>query len=186
MLLMMMMMMLLLLFLGKNSQGIKILSRTMTNSIPALSILLAFSLIGIVFFGAVIFFFEEGSFVVNTDYPNGEYLRPSISGYTKEASTFDSILVSMYWTVTTITTVGYGDYVPTTYAGRFVAVIAIYCGVFVFALPISVIGSNFSKEMDHEEGQNAETVADCLSELVKDYDFKVGAVAPSGNPTTNP
>ncbi len=37
------------------------------------------------------------------------------------ASQFDSILNCMYWCVVTITTVGYGDYVATSYLGRFVS-----------------------------------------------------------------
>ena len=47
--------------------------------------------------------------------------------------------------VTHSTTTGYGDMVPYTYIGRMLATFYMYTGVFVLALPISVIGNNFEK-----------------------------------------
>lgn len=42
--------------------------------------------------------------------------------------------------------IGYGDMYPTTSTGRFVAIILMYCGLIVLALPISVLGSAFTEE----------------------------------------
>ena len=54
----------------------------------------------------------------------------------------------MYWVVVCITTVGFGDMFPTTPWGRVVACIAMYSGVLVLALPISVMGSTFTREYE--------------------------------------
>jgi voltage-gated potassium channel len=60
---------------------------------------------------------------------------------------FSSIPASMWWGVTTLTTVGYGDVYPVTYVGRiFGAVIAIL-GIGMFALPTGIRASGFSEEM---------------------------------------
>lgn len=45
---------------------------------------------------------------------------------------------------TTLTTTGYGDIVPQTYQGKFVAGILMLFAMVTMALPISVIGANFT------------------------------------------
>ena len=44
----------------------------------------------------------------------------------------------MWFTITTISTVGYGDRVPTTPVGRFVTIVAIIWGAYLMALFIAV------------------------------------------------
>ena len=41
-------------------------------------------------------------------------------------------------------TVGYGDYYPRSTLGYLLAGLSMMCGILVIALPITVIGSNFS------------------------------------------
>jgi hypothetical protein len=68
--------------------------------------------------------------------------------------------------VITVTTVGYGDIAPTTPPGRLVAALLAYAGILSIAMPVTIIGNNFSKqytklyeerggrfEMDEEAGQ---------------------------------
>jgi len=52
---------------------------------------------------------------------------------------FVSIPVSIYWAVVTITTVGYGDLVPQTPAGRFVASFGMLVGYSIIAVPTAII-----------------------------------------------
>ena len=44
--------------------------------------------------------------------------------------------------------VGYGDALPTTIPGKICAALCIVVGIMVMALPISVIGTNFSQAWD--------------------------------------
>jgi voltage-gated potassium channel len=54
---------------------------------------------------------------------------------------FVSIPMSIYWAVVTITTVGYGDVVPGTPMGRFIASIGILVGYSILAVPTAIITS---------------------------------------------
>ena len=52
---------------------------------------------------------------------------------------FDSIPMSIYWAVVTITTVGYGDLVPQTATGRFIAGFGMLVGYSIIAVPTAII-----------------------------------------------
>ena len=55
----------------------------------------------------------------------------------------DNIFKALYWALITLTTVGYGDYVPVTSVGHVIAGSCAVCGVIVLALPVGVIASKF-------------------------------------------
>lgn len=63
-----------------------------------------------------------------------------------EESPFYSIIHSFWYVIVTITTVGYGDLAPTTLAGKIVGSLTILNGIIVLAMPIGVVGANFSSE----------------------------------------
>jgi potassium voltage-gated channel Shaker-related subfamily A protein 1 len=50
----------------------------------------------------------------------------------------------------TMTTVGYGDMYPTTGIGKIIAVPTMLAGILIFALPITVIGSNYETAYHNE------------------------------------
>jgi voltage-gated potassium channel len=56
-----------------------------------------------------------------------------------EESGFTSIPTAMYWAVVTITTVGYGDIVPKTLAGKALAAVAMLLGYSIIAVPTSIV-----------------------------------------------
>jgi len=61
---------------------------------------------------------------------------------------FTSIPAAMWWCIVTVMMVGYGDVIPTTIPGKCTAALCIVVGIMVMALPISVIGTNFSQAWD--------------------------------------
>lgn len=54
---------------------------------------------------------------------------------------FDTIPVSIYWAIVTITTVGYGDVVPVTGIGRLVSAIGMLVGYAIIAVPTGIFTS---------------------------------------------
>ena len=153
--------------MGRNSKGVEILYKTFYTSMPALTLLAFFIALGVVLFGAVMHFIESGTYSVTQDYPNGAFLRKNNLGV-DEVSPYTSILAACYWAVVCSTTVGYGDLVPTSTAGKFIAVLCAYYGVLLLALPITVIGSNFSKLYEASHGKDDEMlVLDCLDSIAK-------------------
>ncbi|MBN1974788.1 MAG: ion transporter [Sedimentisphaerales bacterium] len=67
---------------------------------------------------------------------------------------FSSIPASMWWAITTLTTVGYGDMCPVTAFGKVLAAIIAVLGIGMFALPTGVIGAGFMEEIN----QNPKTM----------------------------
>ncbi|MGZ4885859.1 MAG: ion transporter [Halobacteriota archaeon] len=59
---------------------------------------------------------------------------------------FDSIPKVMWWSVETLTTVGYGDMVPATAAGKMLGAIIALTGVAFVALPAGILGAGFVEE----------------------------------------
>ncbi len=63
---------------------------------------------------------------------------------------FSSIPRSVYWTIVTITTVGFGDIVPITVLGQMVATLAILTGYSIIAVPTGIITSQLIDELRSE------------------------------------
>lgn len=59
---------------------------------------------------------------------------------------FSSIPETMWWSITTLTTIGYGDVYPVTEAGRILTAFISILGVGLFALPAGILASGFSAE----------------------------------------
>ena len=66
---------------------------------------------------------------------------------------FPDIPSSMWWSVVTLTTVGYGDIYPITPLGKFFASISAILGIGMFALPTGILGASFVEELQKEKMQ---------------------------------
>jgi voltage-gated potassium channel Kch len=66
---------------------------------------------------------------------------------------FYSIPIGMWWTVVTITTVGYGDIVPVGTAGLFVGSITATFGIVLIAIPASIFITSFMRMHDEKKRQ---------------------------------
>jgi voltage-gated potassium channel len=63
---------------------------------------------------------------------------------------FSSILSSMWWSVATLTTVGYGDIYPITTLGKFFGSLSAIFGVGLFAIPTAILASGFAEHESTE------------------------------------
>ena len=71
--------------------------------------------------------------------------------HTMQPEVFASIPDAMWWTMTTITTVGYGDAVPMTPLGKGFGVIVMFLGVAMFAVPTGILVSAFYQEVKRKD-----------------------------------
>ena len=57
---------------------------------------------------------------------------------------FGSIPRAMWWSIVTLTTIGYGDVFPVTLGGRMVAGVTAICGIGLIAAPTGILSAAFS------------------------------------------
>jgi hypothetical protein len=147
---------------GKGSEIMYVLFKCLQESAPAISIALFIVSLGTIAFASVFQMVEQGDYVVSREYPDGAYLRDDVFGTGRERSPFTSIPIAIYYTIVTQTTVGYGDLYPTSTGGRALATTLAHIGILVLALPISVIGSNFSVEFEKYAKKKALEARGCI------------------------
>ena len=64
---------------------------------------------------------------------------------------FESIPLSIYWAVITITTVGYGDIVPSTPIGKFIATLIMLLGYVIIAVPTGIVAVSLTAASKKQE-----------------------------------
>ena len=62
-----------------------------------------------------------------------------------QPETFKSVFHSMWWAVTTLTTVGYGDMIPLTTGGKLFTTLIVFIGMGMVAVPTGLFASALSK-----------------------------------------
>jgi len=68
-----------------------------------------------------------------------------------QPETFASVFHSLWWSVVTLTTVGYGDVVPITVGGRVFTFFVLAIGLGVVAVPAGLVASALSKAREMED-----------------------------------
>ena len=109
--------------LTRDIGGLRVLTLAIKANIKQLLLLCISVMITIVFFSAVIYHME----------------------IYREDSAFSSIPLTIWWSIITVTTVGYGDVTPTTAQGYVIASFCAVCGILLVAMPIAIVASTFSE-----------------------------------------
>jgi len=114
--------------LARYSVAMATLGRVLRNEIRALTAALII-MMGMIFIAATLLYYVERN------------VQPEA---------FQSIPHAMWWSISTLTTVGYGDVVPITGLGRILAAIIMLFGLGVYAIPIGIMASGFSDEIHRQ------------------------------------
>jgi voltage-gated potassium channel len=80
-------------------------------------------------------------------------IQITISERTVEGSNIKTFSDGLWWTVTTVTTVGYGDRYPTTTEGRFLAVLLMITGISLVGVITASVAAWFVKLSQDDSGQ---------------------------------
>jgi voltage-gated potassium channel len=70
---------------------------------------------------------------------------------------FTSIPRAMWWAVETITTIGYGDMIPTTAIGKVIGGFVAFVGICAVALPVGLVSAGFIEELNRSRAKATET-----------------------------
>ena len=106
------------------SHSFRVLRAVIKNSVRPLKAVLAFTVSYIIISALVIFHIEPG---------------------------FKDFFEALYWATVSLTTVGYGDLVPTTMLGRIVTMVSSIMGIAVIALPSGIVTAGYMKALEEEE-----------------------------------
>ncbi|XP_078382033.1 potassium voltage-gated channel subfamily A member 2-like [Oculina patagonica] len=124
--------------LSRYSKGLKVLAKTLLISGKDLPSLFAVLIINVILFSSVVYYVEND--VKDTD--------------------FESIPDAFWWTIITMTAVGYGDKVPKGALGKLIGAICAVSGIVVlFCFPTPVLLSHF-EEMYKKKPKGKETQKD--------------------------
>ena len=80
---------------------------------------------------------------------------------------FDNIPESIYWCISTISTVGYGDIVPLTGMGKFLASVLMILGYGIIAVPTGIISAEMAQRKKNVD-VNTRVCAECMNANHKD------------------
>lgn len=78
-----------------------------------------------------------------------------------QPDSFPDIPTTMWWSIVTLTTVGYGDVYPITGLGRLLAAIIAIFGIGMVALPAGIIGSGFVDEIQRKRNAQEKCCPHC-------------------------
>ena len=102
-------------------------------------------------------------------------LASSLCMYSAEHDTqpeaFANAFSGLWWSVSTMLTVGYGDIYPVTIAGQIMAIIIAFLGVGVVAIPTGIISAGFVEQ--YTKAQNAASSLEVsINTVIVDIDSK--------------
>ncbi|WP_291144617.1 ion transporter [Flavobacterium sp. UBA7680] len=98
-------------------------------------------------------------------------------------SGFTSIPMGIYWTIVTLTTVGYGDISPQSPLGQFIAALVMILGYGIIAVPTGIVTAEFAKSsLKNNTINSKKTCKKCQSQVHFDnakYCYECGTQLPN-------
>ena len=86
---------------------------------------------------------------------------------------FTTVGLGLWWAVQTVTTVGYGDHVPTDTAGRLVAAVVMLLGLAFLAVVTAAVTSSFVARATEERTRRAGRAAPATANDVRDINERL-------------
>lgn len=87
-----------------------------------------------------------------------------------QPNVFGSIPQSMWWSIVTLTTVGYGDIYPISVLGKIFAALIMVAGVGLVALPTGILASSFSDNLHRNREKLSRELREALADGIIDED----------------
>ncbi|MEN1784359.1 MAG: ion transporter [Bacteroidota bacterium] len=81
---------------------------------------------------------------------------------------FNSIPHSVYWTIVTLTTVGYGDISPETGVGQFLATFIMIIGYGIIAVPTGIVSAEYASAKEKIAHDKGRCCPSCATEILRE------------------
>jgi len=78
-----------------------------------------------------------------------------------EESGFSNIPISVYWSIVTLTTVGYGDIAPITPLGQLIASFIMILGYGIIAVPTGIVSAEYTRNSHDDVQLNTQVCRSC-------------------------
>ncbi|MBI2239686.1 MAG: ion transporter [Magnetospirillum gryphiswaldense] len=128
--------------LGRYSMAMSVMVAVARQETRAIGAVLFVMLVVLIFTSSLMYLFEH-------------HAQPHV---------FADIPTAMWWSVVTLTTLGYGDMVPITPLGRMLGGLTAILGVGMIALPAGVLASGFSEQIRQRRQEYREAVERALED----------------------
>eukprot|EP00755_Sulcionema_specki_P037574 Sspe_Gene.23023::Locus_8878_Transcript_1_1_Confidence_1.000_Length_1735::g.23023::m.23023/K04885/KCNB1; potassium voltage-gated channel Shab-related subfamily B member 1 len=141
--------------LGRQSRGVMLLVVAMRRAQLMVWYMVLLVIVTMTVTSSFMFYAElqEARF----DFERNAWMRNENSKYPDkgQAIAFQSIPATMWWSIVTLTTVGYGDMYPTTEWGKLVGGITMMAGLLVIGFPVTVLTSVFQEVCAEHEARRS-------------------------------
>lgn len=87
-----------------------------------------------------------------------------VAEHDAQPEAFPSIPETMWWSIVTLTTVGYGDVSPITASGKLIGAFTAIMGVCTVALLTGIVGAGFSKQMSKQYAEFEQKLREALDD----------------------
>jgi len=138
--------------MGRFSGDLQLLGQGLLRARMSIALLCGTLMLGMVIFSVLMWVVERGTWnAAQQCYSRADEV------FFNGCSPFQSVVVGFWWSLTTMTTVGYGDTFPLTPIGKVISGLAMLAGIFCVALPTGILCAEFNKlyEEKRREGQVA-------------------------------
>jgi hypothetical protein len=147
---------------GKLALGFKMMAGAIANSMETMSVLMIVMGVVVTLFSSIMHLIEApGSALATDELIDAAGMGPCLladgnrTADCMQSICFGTIPSTFWWAFTTMTTVGYGDCYPVTWAGKMVSVLTFIVGIGVLGLIVTVLGNNFSAQVEMYEEEAA-------------------------------
>jgi hypothetical protein len=158
--------------LGRYATGMRLFGEALGRSTTAISVLVFLLCMGVVVFSSALFYIEKLScpemddldasqkkiYELECDDPFHRGVSPSHGLCCTEEGApndFPSVIAAFWWSLVTMTSVGYGDVYPRTTQGKIVAFFAMLVGMVLIALPVAIVGQKFQEVYENHDLEEA-------------------------------
>ena len=130
--------------IGRYSKAVVILKKLLKDKKEELLLVIFIAFILLIIFSSLMYFIEKEA----------------------QPEAFSSIPAAMWWGITTLTTVGYGDIYPITTLGKIVGALIAFLGIGLFALPAGILGSGLIEATRKKEKGDEKLIEESSEKVI--------------------